>query len=67
MFYEDMTDKIRSDVVFVLVDGYMSISFNRGIRPRYDIVVFSPPVHTETMKTIMKMQTFEYANQSGSI
>ena len=25
--------------------------------PRYDIVAFSPPVHTETMKTIMKTQT----------
>ena len=33
---------------------------NRGLRSRYDsydIVVFSPPVHTETMKTIMKTQT----------
>ena len=30
---------------------------NRGLRSRYDIVAFSPPVHTETMKTIMKTQT----------
>ena len=28
---------------------------------------FSPPVYTETMKTIMKTQTFEYAIQSGLI
>ena len=27
------------------------------VRSRYDIVAFSPPVHTETMKTIMKTQT----------
>ena len=27
---------------------------NRGLRSRYDIVAFSPPVYTETMKTIMK-------------
>ena len=40
---------------------------NRGLKSRYDIVAFSPPVHTETMKTIMKTQTFEYANQIGSI
>ena len=40
---------------------------NRGLRSRYDVVAFSPPVHTETMKTIMKTQTFEYANQIGSI
>ena len=40
---------------------------NRGLRSRYDIVGFLPPVHTETMKTIMKTQTFEYANQTGSI
>ena len=40
---------------------------NRGLRFRYDIVAFSLPVHTETMKTIMKTQTFEYANQTGSI
>ena len=30
---------------------------NRGLGSRYDIVAFSPPVHTETMKTIMKTQT----------
>ena len=30
---------------------------NRGLRSRYDIVAFSPPVHTETMKAIMKTQT----------
>ena len=30
---------------------------NRGLRSRYDIVAFSPPVHTETIKTIMKTQT----------
>ena len=30
---------------------------NKGLRSRYDIVAFSPPVHTETMKTIMKTQT----------
>ena len=30
---------------------------NRGVRSHYNIVVFSPPVHMETMKTIMKMQT----------
>ena len=30
---------------------------NRGLRSSYDIVAFSPPVHTEMMKTIMKMQT----------
>ena len=30
---------------------------NRGLRSRHDIVAFSPPVHTETMKTIMKTQT----------
>ena len=30
---------------------------NRGLGSRYDIVAFSPPVQTETMKTIMKMQT----------
>ena len=40
---------------------------NRGLGSRYGIVAFSPPVHTETMKTIMKTQTFEYANQIGSI
>ena len=40
---------------------------NRGLGSRYDIVAFSPPVHTETMKTIMKTQTFEHANQIGSI
>ena len=40
---------------------------NRGLRSRYDIVAFSPPVHKKTMKTIMKTQTFEYAIQSGSI
>ena len=40
---------------------------NRDLRSRYDIVAFSPPVHTETMKTIMKTQTFEYANQIVSI
>ena len=33
---------------------------NRGLKPRYDIVAFLPPVHTETTKTIMKTQTFEY-------
>ena len=27
----------------------------------------SPPVYTETMKTIMKTQTFEYVIQSESI
>ena len=27
------------------------------IRFRYDLVAFSPPVHTETMKMIMKTQT----------
>ena len=27
----------------------------------------SPPVHTETIKTSMKPQTFEYAIESGSI
>ena len=31
--------------------------FNRGLRSRYDIVAFSPPVYMETMKTIMKTQT----------
>ena len=30
---------------------------NRGLRFRYYIVAFSPPVHTETMKAIMKTQT----------
>ena len=30
---------------------------NRGLRSRYDIVAFSPPVHTEPTKTIMKTQT----------
>ena len=30
---------------------------NRGLRSRYDIVAFSPLVHTETMETIMKTQT----------
>ena len=40
---------------------------NRGLRSRYDMVAFSPPVHTETMKTIMETQTFEYANQIRSI
>ena len=34
---------------------------------RNDIVAVSPPVYTETMKTIMKTQTFEYVNQKGSI
>ena len=29
-----------------------------------EIIAFSPPVHTETMKTIMKMQTFEHTIQS---
>ena len=29
----------------------------RSLRSRSDIVAFSPPVHTETMKTIMKTQT----------
>ena len=38
-----------------------------NLRSHYDIVAFSPPVHTETMKTIIKRQTFEYANQIGSI
>ena len=36
---------------------------NIGLKSRYDIVAFSPPVHTETS---MKMQTFEYANQIGN-
>ena len=36
----------------------------RGLRSRYDIVAFSPPVHTETMKTIM---IYANANQIGSI
>ena len=40
---------------------------NRDLRSRYDNFAFSPPVHTETMQTIMKTQTFEYANQTGSI
>ena len=30
---------------------------NRGLRSHYDIVAFSPPVNTETIKTIMKTQT----------
>ena len=30
---------------------------NRGFTSRYDIVAFSPPVHMETMKKIMKTQT----------
>ena len=30
---------------------------NRGLRSCYDIVAFSPTVHTETIKTIMKAQT----------
>ena len=30
---------------------------NRALRSSYDIVAFSPPVHTETMKTIIKTQT----------
>ena len=34
---------------------------------RNDIVVVSPHVCTETMKTIMKTQTLEYAIRSGSI
>ena len=34
---------------------------------RNDIVAVSPSVYTETMKTITKTQTFEYAIQSGSI
>ena len=34
---------------------------------RYNIVAFSPHVHTETMNTIMKMHIFEYAIQSLSI
>ena len=29
---------------------------NRGLRSRYDIVAFSPPVHTETMKRIMNVK-----------
>ena len=32
-------------------------------RSLYDIVAFSPPVYTGTMKTIMKTQTFEYATK----
>ena len=36
-----------------------------GVRSRYNIVAFSPPVHTETMKTVMKTQTkFENARIS---
>ena len=34
---------------------------------RNDIVAVSPVVYTETMKMIMKTQTFEYTIQSGSI
>ena len=30
---------------------------NWGLRSRYDIVAFSPPVHMETIKTIKKTQT----------
>ena len=30
---------------------------NRDLGSRYDIVAFSPPVHTEMMKTIMNAQT----------
>ena len=30
---------------------------NRGLSSHYDIVMFSPSVHTETMKTIMKTKT----------
>ena len=29
---------------------------NRGLRSHYDIIAFSPPVHTETMKAIMEME-----------
>ena len=44
------------------VTGY---ELSTRLRPSYDLVAFSPPVHTDTMKTIMKTHTFEYANQSG--
>ena len=37
------------------------------IRKNNDIVAFSHLVHPETMKTIMKAQTFECAIKSGSI
>ena len=30
---------------------------NRALTSCYDMVVFSPPVHIETMKTFMKTQT----------
>ena len=40
---------------------------NRGLRYRYDIVAFSPPVHTETMKTIMKTQTKLDLFENGTI
>ena len=35
---------------------------NRGLRSRYDIVAFSPPVRTETMKTIMKTKLDLFEN-----
>ena len=42
---------------------------NRSLRPRYDIVAFSPPVHdhTETMKTILKTQTKIYLFENARI
>ena len=30
---------------------------NSDLRSCYDVAAFSPPVHTETMKTILKQQT----------
>ena len=49
-----------------------SIQKNQGDKSHRVIVALGPVTillrfHTETMKTIMKTQTFEYANQSGSI
>ena len=49
---------------FHLGPGYTdTFSFEKA----NDIVPVSPPVRMETMKTIRKTQTFEYANQGGLI
>ena len=68
-----MLGKTNSCVSFL---GFIDAAFKKSKAPvtriRFqwktnDIVAVSPPVNTETMKTIMKTQTFEYAIQSGSI
>ena len=64
------TDIWASHVLFIdntHVKIEASVTGMYFIWKRNDIVSFSPPVHTKTMKTTMKAQAFEYVIQIGSI